>query len=294
MERHPYFDLWLHSTQELTEKLGSGIIERLTLHEWPLSCVQLLRLEDGSRLIYKSQLRATSVEPEFFTAVHRDRADITQRSRSRLPRAELLGSLQNSVGMFFEYIDAPRLEDQQLTEAEIMEHGNRLLSEIRQFPADLPVYIDISSQAKWFAFVDKTLSMLRSLINRELFHLTTPAAVQNLAEWSQSQAVMAALLAPSTLNHGDLGGENVFVTPDGYKIIDWQRPVRGPAELDRVTYLFAMGVDPLKYTHRCMNELNWFIHLHWFVECKLHWFPPGESYDRQVAELAGLILHPGH
>jgi hypothetical protein len=290
MERHPYFDLWLHDTPELAEHLGAKIVERETIHDWPLSCVQLLRLADGRRVIYKSQLRATSVESEFFAAANR--ADIKKLFRSRLPHAESLGTLHNSVGMIIEYIDAPRLEDLQLTEAEIVEHGNLLQSELSQFPVDLPVYIDISSLAKWSAFVEETLSMLRSLIGHESFHLTTAASVQSLAEWSQSQAVMAALQALPTLNHGDLGGENVFVTPQGYKIIDWQRPVCGPAELDRVTYLFAMGVDPLKYTHRCMNELNWFIHLHWFVECKLHWFPPGESYDLQVAELASLILHP--
>jgi hypothetical protein len=294
MERHPYFDLWLHDTPELSAHLGVEIVERVTIHDWPLSCVQLLRLADGKQVIYKSQLRATSVEPDIFAAVNSDRAGISNLTRSRLPRADTLGTLENSVGMIIEYIDTPRLEDLQLTEAEIVGHGNRLLIEIGQFPVDLPVYIDISSRAKWLVFVDQTLSMLRSLINRELFRLTTPAMVQSLAEWSQSQAVMTALQSPSTFNHGDLGGDNVFVIPEGYKIIDWQRPVRGPAELDRVTYLFAMGVDPLKYTHRCMNELNWFIHLRWFTECKLHWFPPGESYDRQVAELAGLILNlPG-
>jgi len=290
MERHPYFDLWLYSTPELADHLGVEIVERSTIHDWPLSCVQLLRLADGRRIIYKSQLRATSVEPEFFVAVNRDRADITLPTRLQLPRAELLGTLKNSVGMLFEYIDAPRLEDMQLTEAEIVEHGKKLLSEIRQFPVDLPVYIDISSQAKWSAFVDETLTMLSSLIDRELFCLTSTATVKFLAEWSKSEAVRDALQTTPALNHGDLGGENVFVSPGGYKIIDWQRPVRGPAELDRVTYLFALGLNPLKYIQRSMNELNWFIHMHWFVECKQHWFPPGDSYDRQVAELAGLIL----
>ena len=292
MERHPYFDLWLHSTQELSAHLGIGLLERVTLHEWPLSCVQLLHLEDGSRLIYKSQLRATSVEPEFFAAVISDRAGVSNLFRSRLPRADMLGTLENSVGMLFEYIEAPRLEDMNLTEAEILEHGNRLASAISQFPEDLPVYIDISSQVKWLSFVDETFSMLRSLNRSKLFQLTTPDTVQRLIEWSRSQAIMTALQSPPVLNHGDLGGENVFVTPEGYKIIDWQRPVRGPMELDRVNYLFAMGMDPLKFIHRSMNELNWFIHLRWFTECKLYWFPEGD-YDPQVAELANLILQPG-
>jgi hypothetical protein len=291
MERHPYFDLWLHSTHELTELLGIGIMERITLHEWPLSCVQRLRLTDGSQVIYKSQVHATSVEPEFYAAVNGRQEDDPSLCRGRLPHATLLGTLANSVGMIFEYIDAPRLEYLQLTEAEIVEHGNRLLGVLRQFPADLPVYYDISTQVKWRVFAEDTLSMLHRLIARSELRLTTTAMLQKLADWSKSEAIGTALQAPPALNHGDLSGDNVFVTPDGYKIIDWQRPVCGPAELDQVTYLFAMGMDPLIYINRSILELNWFLHLRWFVECKLHWFPAGESYDRQVAKFAGLILH---
>ena len=43
--RHPYFDLRLHDDQELESHLSTKIVERITLHEWPLSCVQRLTLE---------------------------------------------------------------------------------------------------------------------------------------------------------------------------------------------------------------------------------------------------------
>jgi hypothetical protein len=35
----------LHSDSELAEVLGAGIVERQTIHEWPLSCVQRVVLE---------------------------------------------------------------------------------------------------------------------------------------------------------------------------------------------------------------------------------------------------------
>jgi len=292
MERHPYFDLWLHDTPELAEHLGVKIIERVTIHDWPLSCVQSLRLADGRQVIYKSQLRATSVEPDFFTAINSDRAGVSSHSRSQLPRADTLGSFENSVGMIIEFIDAPLLEDMHLTEAEIVEHGDHLLSEISQFPADLPVYIDISSQEKWLTYAEDTFSMMHNLISTEKIRLTAPATVQELADWAKSDAIIKSLQSPPNIIHRDLGGDNVFITPQGYKIIDWQRPARGPAELDRVGYLDMMGIDPLKFAQRSMVEVNLFIHLRWFVECKLHWFPAGDTYDRQVAELADLILHP--
>ena len=290
MERHPYFDLWLHSTQELSELLSFGIVERTTLHEWPLSCVQLLKLADGRPLIYKSQLQATTVEPEFYSAVHKDPAVYTRIYRPRLPRTDLLGILRNSVAMTIEYIDAPRLEDFQMNEAEILDHGNRLLSEMSRFQPELPVYIDISTQAKWLSFVEETISMLNSVIASGQFRLTKSAAVQGLSKWARSEAIIAILQSPPALNHRDLGGYNVFVTPNGYKIIDWQRPVRGPAELDRVGYLSAMGIDPFRYIDPGIIGLSRFLSMQWFVECKAHWFPPGESYDRQVADFADQIL----
>lgn len=290
MERHPYFDLWLHDTQSLTSHFGVEIIERTSIHDWPLSCVQLLRLADGSRFIYKSQLCATSVEADFYAALNSEQSGIPERLRTLLPQAETLGSVGNSVGMIIEYIDAPRLEDMQLTEAEIIHHGRRLMAEIDQLPVDLPVYLDISTEEKWRAYADDTFSMLHDLIAGEKFNLTTAAMIQDLDRWSRSGTIKKLSWEKPKIIHGDVGGENVFLTPQGYKLIDWQRPGRGPAELDQVCYLEMMGIDPAKYCRRSMIELNRFIHLRWFTECQLHWFPAGDTYDQQVAVLARQIL----
>jgi hypothetical protein len=290
MEHHPFFDLWLHDTLEFTEYLGVEIVERVTLHEWPLSCVQHLRLADGRQLVYKSQLSAASLEPEFFTAASRDQAGSPNPAQVRLPHAEVLGQLQNSIGMLFEYIDAPRLEELHLTEEGIVKHGKHLLSNLRLFHVEMPAYIDISSPDIWQAFVKETLSLLQGLITNGQFSLTPPAALDKLTQWSMSHALSTAIAEPAVLNHGDLCGDNIFTTPQGFIIIDWQRPVRGPAGLDLVQYYSTMGVEPLKYLPREIVDLDKFIHLRWFAECKRYWFPPGESYDRQVADLISQIL----
>jgi len=44
MQRHPFFT-------------GIGFVERATIHQWPLSCVQRLLLEDGTKLIYRTTSR---------------------------------------------------------------------------------------------------------------------------------------------------------------------------------------------------------------------------------------------
>jgi hypothetical protein len=278
MERHPYFDLWLHTTPELTELLAAIIVERTTLHEWPLSCVQRLRLGDGRCLIYKSQVRE-GVEAQFYA-----------RARSSLlPWHHLLGEYENSVAMLLGYVDSPRLEEMQLSDTEIFSHGRQILAEIRHILGDVPVYQDISTVAKWQAYTADTLAKWQALIDKGVFRLSMPATVNRLAEWVGSPVVHKAILNDPTLIHCDLSGENIFVTPTGYRLIDWQYPRRAPAEVDWACYLEGMGMNPLEFADPTMVRLLWFIRLNWFVECKTRLFPPGETYDQQVADLAQAI-----
>ena len=56
MYRH---EIWsrvlMHEDDELAKHIGSEIAERVTIHEWPLSCVQRITTGDGRKLIYKAQ-----------------------------------------------------------------------------------------------------------------------------------------------------------------------------------------------------------------------------------------------
>jgi hypothetical protein len=69
--RHPYFDLWLHNDDELAPFVQGDIAQRVTLHQWPLSCVQRLTTVDGRTLIYKAQFGPT-VESEFYANARSD------------------------------------------------------------------------------------------------------------------------------------------------------------------------------------------------------------------------------
>jgi hypothetical protein len=59
MQKHPFFtDILMHSDDELAEILGLDFVERETIHQWPLSCVQRLLLQDGTKLIYRTTSRS--------------------------------------------------------------------------------------------------------------------------------------------------------------------------------------------------------------------------------------------
>lgn len=56
MHQHKYFNLRLHENVELEEILRTKIVERKTLHEWPLSCVEQIITNEGRKWVYKSHL----------------------------------------------------------------------------------------------------------------------------------------------------------------------------------------------------------------------------------------------
>src|SRR5437667_10279494 len=110
MQTHPFFpDILMHSDDELAEALGVEIVERETIHAWPLSCVQRLLLDDGTKLIYKSQLPPT-VEPEFYESA----------SSALLPDHHMLGKLGDCATMTFDWIEAPLLRDEARSDAELV------------------------------------------------------------------------------------------------------------------------------------------------------------------------------
>ncbi|MBS4199168.1 hypothetical protein KHA93_05805 [Bacillus sp. FJAT-49732] len=100
MYKHPFFNLLLHGDEELESILGASIAERSTLHEWPLSCVQLIRMCDSSTIIYKVQSEF-SIEAQFYK----------EASSSLLVRSRSIEQNDTLYALLLENIDAPCLSD---------------------------------------------------------------------------------------------------------------------------------------------------------------------------------------
>jgi hypothetical protein len=283
MYRHLYFDLRLHDDDELAAVLRSKVVERITLHEWPLSCVQRLTTADGRQLIYKSQSGPT-VEPEFY---ERARSDL-------LPAIETIHRSDAYACMLMEAIAGRRALDLGLSEAAAIEMGQTLLRQIACIGGEPPCFLDISSPDHWAAAMEEVLKDLRQLVARKSFKLVDESTARQIERWAFSGSVLSAMAARPGCVHGDLGGDNVFVVSDGYRVIDWQRPLRGPANLDLARWLESLGFDPFQ----CMaEEIVWAMYLlriGWFAQCSVRWFPEGvPDYDRLIAHLAAKLGHSG-
>lgn len=278
MRRHEYFNLRLHGKDELEGFVQAPIVERVTLHEWPLSCVQQLTLADGRKMIYKSQFGPT-VEAEFYA---RARSDL-------LPCVKTIYQSDGHVCMLMEFVDAPLIEELGLTEAEAVRAGRAVMERITRIAGDLPHYADVSSEKKWGTLVEETLRTLGDLIDNGMFSLVDRAAIRSLERWAFSGSVLTAVGTEPGFVHGDLHGDNLFVLPDGYCLIDWQRPRLGPRELDLVSLLMGLDFNPLRYVDKDIVGIYHFLHIHWFVQCKARWIPEAMTYDGAIQELASRI-----
>lgn len=289
MQTHPFFtDILMHSDAELAEALGVGIVERETIHQWPLSCVQRLLLDDGTRLIYKSQLPPT-VEPEFYA----------NASSSLLPGHRLLEKLGGCATMTLDWIDAPLLRDEARSESELVDHGRQVVAQIGEIRGDLPVYLDIGSVDAWSAVVEVALEKLRKLVLDGRFGSTELDAVDRVRRWATSARVVNTVTECPRVIHGDLTAEQVFLTGDGYRVIDWQRPVVGPPEVDLVALLvgtigtpIGQRLEPRRHIDATIVGVFWILRLYWAVEAQFDLFPDfrGPLFDQWSAEAISHIL----
>jgi hypothetical protein len=84
----------------------------------------------------------------------------------------------------------------------------------------------------------------------------------------------------------------VFVTPAGYRVIDWQRPAVAPPEVDLVALLVGQEVDPYEFIEPQVVGIFWFLRLHWAVEAQYELFPASRwpLFDEWAREAVGNIL----
>jgi hypothetical protein len=249
MNGHPVFaGLPLHPDEELSALLGSAVVSRAEVHAWPLSVVQRVVLA------YESQLPPT-VEPAFYAA------------------ASLLGPLGAAQTMLLDWIDAPQLGAVASGRDALVRHGRAVVHALAALPPDLPVRLDIGSPPAWASVVEKVLGEWRRVIDAGWFLRTTPRSVAAVRRWASSRAVVAAVAAGGRVVHADLRADQIFVTADGYRVIDWQRPARAPSDVDLVSLLVRQGIDPAPYVCAEAIGMHWFLALHWAVEAQHDLFP---------------------
>ncbi len=279
MKRHQHFDLWLHEDDELAEILGSPITERATIHEWPLSCVQRVRTGDGGRHIYKVQAPPT-LEADFYA-----------RARSPLlVSARVLEGTGTTVAILMEELESPRLSDVRPVETEAIAIATDLVGQIAKIGGDPPIMTDIGTEDRWAAYIGAALDDIRALVGDGSFRQVDLELVNRLSRWAEAPSLLDAIRMPAGYVHADLKADNVLVTPDGYRVLDWQRPIRGPVALDNATLLISLGIDPTKHVPIGIVQLYHLLHIAWYAQAARRWFPQGKPwFDGFIARIGNEL-----
>ena len=280
MYQHKYFNLRLHDNVELEEILRAKIVERRTLHEWPLSCVEQIITNEGRKWVYKSQFGPT-VEPQFYA---------NAKSSLLVSAKTLYQSDSGFVNMLFEFMEAPRIEDLNLSDRAIIAAWNNLSQSIAKIEGKLPCYQDLSEKNRWKELMEAMLENLEKLVSQGSFQTVDQMALQKLGKWAFDEEVVAALGKNIGFVHNDLSSDNVFVLPEGYRIIDWQRPIIGPKELDFAALLDSLNREACRFVDPNTVWIMYLLRIEWFTECAVRWFPEGQdSYDRSINWLINLV-----
>jgi hypothetical protein len=280
MYQHKYFNLRLHDNVELEEILQAKIVERRTLHEWPLSCVEQLITNEGRKWVYKSQFGPT-VEAQFYA---------NAKSKLLVAGKTLYRSESGYVNMLFEFIDAPRIKDLNLSDDSIVAAWNDLSQSIAKIEGKLPCYHDLSEKKRWEELMETMLENIEKLVFRGSFQSVDHMALLKLRHWVHSEEVLTALVQDIGFVHNDLNGDNIFVLPDGYRLIDWQRPIIGPKALDLAALLISLNREVNRFADKSIVWILYLLRIEWCTECAVHWFPEGqEFYDRAIQRLIHLV-----
>ncbi|HET7559912.1 MAG TPA: NUDIX domain-containing protein [Limnochordia bacterium] len=282
-----------HDDAFLAERLGGPIATRERLHEWPLSAVYRLQLNDGRRVIYKVQ-RPPTLEPEIYARV---RSEL-------LPRAELIDVQDGCTHMFMEELHGATLEPKGLSPGQLLELGRPLVEAIARFPerveepsaaspAGLPVFCDVSSEALWQAFVRRTIGDLRGLVAAGHFAAFTPERLERLEGALAAPQLARWAAQESAFAHGDFHHDNVMVVAGRYRVLDWQRPWRGPKSVDLAILLERAGHDAYPHLGGPAVQMRHALLLNWWVQGATRWVPQGRDFFEHLAlRAAERIVSP--
>lgn len=282
MLKHPTIaGIVLHPDEELPVALGAGIRRRSTIHEWLLSCVQKLELQDGTSYAYKSQLPPT-VEPAFYE----------NASSQLLPGHRLLDTVDGCQTMVIDWIDAPALHDVLDGDDDLLARSREIVAAIGEIAGELPCYLDVSTAEAWIGEVEIALEKTTKLIHAGRFPSIDTDQVARVRAWATDPQVVDRLTRETRTVNSDLRTDQVLVTPDGYRVLDWQRPLLATPDLDLVSPLLSENVDPRRFVHADADRMYWMLRLHWTALAQHDLFPgfSGPFFDQWADEAVSRIL----
>ena len=277
MKKHIYFDLQLLENNEIANILSSEVIERETLHEWPLSCVEKITTTDQRQWVLKSNHEPCNLEGQFYQAVQHPNIIAPVLIQDKHPYQSIIYPYQDEV-IPFSSVNLNKPKD-------ALESFAELHKPIEEFAKPgLPAYLKMDDSE----FLEKTLSQLifklTLLAKGDVFKNISLRHIKRLTDILDSPIVEEIALDQTGYMHGDFSGDNILASGTSYEwfILDWQRPFYGSILIDQYYFLKSYRLEPDLPT-LLMGTIHEMI---WFTDCAIKWFPDGKGgYEGNIHQL---------
>ncbi|MBQ3637783.1 MAG: aminoglycoside phosphotransferase family protein [Clostridia bacterium] len=268
--------LELPDPREVEALVGFVPAGRRTLHEWPLSCVELISSEPfggeeaergADYRILKSQLARASAEGAFYRYAKKIGGHPLLLD---LPECgEKAGSAGAKSAGGTEWLVLPycpgKAEDWTALSNEALRARVRELSASFRPLDGAPVFIDWTDRGRFLEDLEADLAALVSGGGEDPDLLTGEERDELFRRIERDAAVCWSEEIPVGLLHGDLKGDNLLVSGPGgsnVKVIDWQRPMRAPLPLEEELSLLLTRPESRSSGsfHRlaCAAEAHWY------------------------------------
>ncbi|MBE6724196.1 MAG: hypothetical protein E7576_03205 [Ruminococcaceae bacterium] len=270
----------------LQDESGTGafaIAARKTLHEWPLSRVELVELafpdsdaDPGipARRVVKSQLCAASVETAFYRFIGARTADGgILPGAVRLPRflgASYAADLETDW-LILSYEEGEPESWDGLSRGQIRSRARELSRAFQSFALEgVPVFTDWSRHERFAADMDRIFPALTE--EREGEGGLDEEAAAELRRWIDGPA-KDCWDSPVGLLHGDLKADNLIRIPGGTVVLDWQRPMKAPLPLEEELSLLLENRAPDPAEENPFRRLACLALSHWYAWAYLTCLP---------------------
>jgi len=247
-----FLNIWIHDDKRLEKLMKGKIISREKLHQWPLSYVEKVALDNNAQFVYKSQNSDSSVEKEFYSKI----------KMPFLTSPTYFETYENCDIMVFPYLDYPKPENVSEIELEqIVLKVNRMIQGI----SDMPVFFDLSSAEKLTQIID-TVSVCFDERGRS-------HNISLLKKWVFEKSHTCYDNQETGNVHGDLSMSNILIDNDELRyILDWQRPMKAPILLENALAFRLAGYDAIK-RYSDFGILALICHFIWYSYACINFMP---------------------
>jgi hypothetical protein len=278
--KHPHFDLMLPSNQMLERHVQARVTTRLVCHEWPLSCVERV-VFDGGMEKYCKTMRAPSREIEAYRSLQ----------SPLLVRAIILAESEDSSAILLDCFSGSRLTKNALEREGLSNFLDSLKRGLSEIQGVGPVFVDLSTIEKVTIQMNEMLDRLRRRFGGEAPRRIDSDLLQVAERCATNPLVQAAFIQDAIYTNGDLSADNILLSDNEMRVIDWQFPRIASFDVECVNLFTSLGLDPRERLPDSVIAAALLCKIRWLAECADVWLT-GCDYQEEIESLLGALRSP--